>query len=187
MLSGSKVRRSLTNFLQRHCIPKYFGSQLTPPPIFQNRRCHQEHAAPVKWVFLIKPPSLPLLPSPQPRPALLFLVQLNEISDICEAESRSEPTDEKRTICSATPGRNRIPDVFHLRRCGRQSPLFRLDLVGRRRRPDTYIFIRPRMAELQLHNEWGQGAALCFFHPLCLARTLRGRGCICAHLNLHLE
>lgn len=137
---------------------KYFGSQLTPP---QNGRCHQEHAAQVKEVFLIKLPSLPTI---HPRPRRLSLVQLNEISDICLAESRSKSTDEKRIVRSTTPGRSRIFDVFHLRCCGHELRVASLQarLCRRRRRPDTYIFIRPRMAELWLHNQWGQAAALCF-------------------------
>lgn len=59
-----RSEKKLNTFLQRHCIPKYLSSQLTPPPIFQNRRCHQEHSSPLKWVFLIKPPP----PAPKPDP-----------------------------------------------------------------------------------------------------------------------
>lgn len=143
--SGSKVRRSLTKFLQPHCILKYFSSQLTPPPTFQNRCCYQELCS-TQISFSSK------LHQNQPLHFLLRL-QLNKICNIWKAKSRSKLTDEKDRICSSTPGRNWITDVFHLRRCRHESPLFRLDLVGCRQRPDTYIFICPRMAELLLHNE----------------------------------
>lgn len=40
----------------------------------------------------------------------------------------------------------------------------------------TFSFVHGWPSSSSIMNEGGQGAALCFFHPLCLARTLLGRG-----------